>query len=375
MVNYEIMTSELPNSTGNGDKAEPAFKTAAATVAQDWPRLTAYLARQGHDLDLSEAPRQFAGGFGNLNYLVTFNGEPAVLRRPPLGPIPPGANDMRRESRILSRLWEAFPLAPRCLYAGDEEAGLGACFFIMQYRPGLVIGGKWPTGLFSSDDRSLPGARLGQTLVETLAALHAVDPAAVALDDLGKPEGFFERTRLGCAKRAALAWRDEPPPALGELLHWLAAQAPRAGAPSLLHNDFKLDNLILDPSDLRPVAVVDWDMGTRGDPLFDLAVLLSYWTEAGDPPAMHRLQQMPTAGQGFPTREAVARAYGRLTGRDLGDFRPYRVLAILRLAVIFMQLNRRYREGGTADPRFESFGRLAEDILLFGQEVAAERLF
>jgi aminoglycoside phosphotransferase (APT) family kinase protein len=298
------------------------------------------------------------------------DGQPVVLRRPPLGPIPPGANDMGRESRILLRLWRAFPLAPRCLHYCADASILGAPFLIMQYRPGLAIGGTMPEP-FRGDREA--GAKIGGMLVAELARLHAVEPAAVGLEDLGRPEGFLARTAAGWAKRAGLAWESEPPRVLKELLAWLGANEPPGQAPTLLHNDFKLDNFVLSPETLEPVALLDWDMGTRGDPLMDLAVLLSYWTEAGDPEAMHELGQMPTADAGFPTRAEIAEAYARRTGRDLSDFLYYRVIAALRLAVVFMQLNRRYREGGSDDPRFAGFGKLADGLLEFAQAISVGR--
>jgi len=353
------------------------FQPAANAADQDWPRLVEHLAAHGMSLDLSDPPRLFASGFGNLNYRIMLDGQLAVLRRPPFGPIQPGANDMVRESRILKRLWQRFPLAPRCLHACADEAVLGAPFFIMEYRPGLVIAGEIPAHLtaWRGADGSRPGNVIGKALVETLAALHAVDPADVGLDTLGRPEGFLERTMAGWTKRAHLAWKDSPPAELDALLAALAKLNVPASKATLLHNDFKLDNVILDEATLAPVAVIDWDMGTRGDPLYDLAVLLSYWTEKDDPPVMHRLKQMPSAGHGFPSREEIARHYAALTGRGLSEFRFHRVLSILRSAVVFMQLYRRYRDGGTGDERFAAFGDLANELLALGRDVAAEKYF
>jgi aminoglycoside phosphotransferase (APT) family kinase protein len=352
------------------ENPQPTFRPPAEEVPQAWDRLQVHLADHGFALDLECPPRQFASGFGNLNYLLHVDERPVVLRRPPLGPIPPGANDMGRESRILFRLWRAFPLAPRCLHYCADESILGAPFLLMEYRPGLVIGSRMPEAF-----RGLrhAGSRIGDMLVEELTRLHAVDPDAVGLGDLGRPEAFLARTTAGWAKRAGLAWEGEPPLALAELLAWLAANAPPEQAPVLLHNDFKLDNFVLNPETLEPLALLDWDMGTRGDPLMDLAVLLSYWTEAGDPEAMHDLQQMPTADRGFPTRGEMAAAYAHKTGRDLSDFQFYRVIAVLRLAVVFMQLNRRYREGGSQDPRFAGFGKLAEGLLEFALAISTGR--
>lgn len=350
---------------GTGD-----FKPRAAETPQAWDRLAEFLAARGREMRTDPPPRQFAGGFGNLNYLLEMDGRPAVLRRPPLGPIPPGANDMQREDRILRELWRAFPLAPRSLVFCDDDAVLGAPFFIMEYRPGLVIGGEMPAGVPDS-----AGETLGPLMMRLPADLHAVDAAAIGLDDFGRPEGFVERTVGGWMKRAGLAWED-PPPLLGELEAWLAARRPRREpAAALLHNDFKLDNIVLDRTTLEPVAVLDWDLGTRGDPLIDLGVTLAYWTEAGDPWAMHAIRQMPTAGHGFPTRRAAVELYARYSGRDLSDILFYRVFGQFRIAVVFMQLNRRYREGGTRDERFAEFGRIADGLLEFAHEVAQGRAF
>ncbi len=345
---------------------QPTFRAPAAAVPQTWDRLEPYLAEHGFEFDRECVPRQFASGFGNLNYLLRMNGQLVVLRRPPLGPIPLGANDMGRESRILFRLWRAYPLAPRCLHYCADQSILHAPFLIMQYRPGVVIAGQLHESLPGGSEL---GQKIGEMLATELARLHAVDPAAVGLADLGRPEGFLARTTAGWAKRAGLAWQTEPPAVLRDLLDWLAANQPPEQAPTLLHNDFKLDNFVLHPDTLEPVALLDWDMGTRGDPLLDLAVLLSYWTEADDPQVMHDLQQMPTADHGFPTRSEMVDAYARRTGRDMSDFLFYRVIAVLRLAVVFMQLNRRYREGGSDDPRFAEFGKLAEGLLEFAHSI------
>ena len=348
----------------------PSLKPASQEQAQDWPRLAACLAGEGHVLDLAEnPPRQFASGFGNLNYLIHMDGEAMVLRRPPLGPIPPGGNDMGRESGILSTLWKEFPLAPRCRFACADPDVLGAPFFIMDYRDGLVIGGEVPADIAAPDRR-----RIGLRLMEVLADLHAVDPAAVGLDGLGRPEGFLGRTIEGWSKRAHLAWGEETPALVGEIGDWLRARVPADHAVSLIHNDFKLDNVILDRDSLEPVAVLDWDMGTRGDPLFDLAVTLAYWTEAGDPDVMHRLHQMPTAAPGFPTRAEAMQAYAGASGRDLADFAFQRVLGQFRLAVVFAQLFRRWREGGTNDPKFAEFGPLSNDLLVFSHDIAMGRV-
>lgn len=347
----------------------PALKPQSDQQDQDWPRLAAYLSGHGLVLDLTDRPpRQFAAGFGNLNFLIHVDGTPMVLRRPPLGPIPPGANDMGRESGILSNLWKEYPLAPRCRHACSDPEIIGAPFFIMDYREGRVIGGEVPADITPADRR-----RIGLNLMKVLADLHAVDPAAVGLDGLGRPEGFLARTIEGWSKRAHLAWGQDAPALVDALCDWLRARVPAAHAVSLIHNDFKLDNLILDRDSLDPVAVLDWDMGTRGDPLFDLAVTLAYWTEPNDPQVMHKLNQMPTAAPGFPTRAEAMDAYAAASGRDLADFTFHRVLGQFRLSVVFAQLHRRWREGGTNDPKFAEFGSLADGLLEFSHEIAQGR--
>jgi aminoglycoside phosphotransferase (APT) family kinase protein len=341
------------------------FRPPKTTIPQDWPALARYLADHGHAFDSGVPPPQFAGGFGNLNYLLTIDGGPWVLRRPPLGPIPPGANDMGREFRVLSALAPAFALAPRALLFCADTAILGAPFLILEYRPGSIIREALPPGV----DSQVAGPKLSEMLVDVLAHLHAIDPAAVGLGDFGKPEGFLQRAVDGWAKRCALAGDGTVSPAAAEIMAWLRAAAIPRGGVTLLHNDFKLDNMILDPATLNPRAVVDWDMSTRGDALFDLATLLSYWTEAGDPPSMHDIRQMPTAMPGFYNRAQMVAAYAARTGRDVSEFRFYRILAMFKLAVVYLQLGAQWRRGATNDPRFERFTKLGADLLEFTHDI------
>lgn len=352
------------------------LRTEHATIAQPWARLADYLERQGMRLRLDPPPRQFSGGLANLNYLVSLDGAQVVLRRPPLGSLPPGAYDMAREFRILSRLHAGFSLAPRGLHLCEDATVIGASFQIIEYRRGITVRGALPASLASLPDI---GERLANTLIDVLALLHAVDAAAVGLNDLGRPEGFLERAVEGWIKRATLSadGRDASSchSLIADLSRWLRAHRVPGRNATLIHNDFKLDNILLDPQTLAPVAVLDWDQCTRGDSLFDLATMLSYYSEAGDPPVMSELNQMPTAAPGFPSRRAVAERYARLTGRDLADFQFHRVLAIFKLAIIFQQLHQRYRNGATTDARYAAFGGLADGILEFAQLVVRGELF
>lgn len=277
---------------------------------------------------------------------------------------------MMREGRILRGLEGSFPLAPRCLHLCEDIAVLGAPFLIMEYRSGIVIGAELPAG---SAGQEKTGQALSHMLVEVLCSLHAVDPDAAGLGALGRPEGFLARTAQGWAKRAELAWEGAAPPAVQEILAWLDRNPVCEAAPVLLHNDYKLDNMILDPETLTPRALIDWDLGTRGPPLWDLAVLLSYWAEPGDPPAMRDLGQMPTTAPGFLQRAEIAERYGGLSKRDISEIRQYRVVAQFRLAVVFRQIFRRYRDSGEENPRAGAFDELADGLLNFTMDVMAGR--
>jgi aminoglycoside phosphotransferase (APT) family kinase protein len=352
---------------------QPAdVRTAGQSVPLDWAAVRTYLADHGFRLDGDPPPRQFAGGLANLNYLIHLDGRPVVLRRPPLGELPAGAYDMAREFRILSRLPDALPFVPRGLFLGTDATVMGTQFQIIEYRPGLVIREHLPAELAG---RPEVGARLSQVLLETLAAIHAVDAAAVGLEDLGRPEGFLARAVTGWRRRGLAALEEGTAKLHAELGTWLERHQVPDGAPALLHNDFKLNNMILDHRDLSPVAVVDWDQGTRGDPLFDFATLLSYWVHDDDPPALHDMAQMPADEGGFWPREQAVANYAALSGRDVSDFLFHRVLAMYKLGVIFLQLGYRWRSGATTEPRYAGLTAIGTGIVEFAYEIAGGRAF
>jgi aminoglycoside phosphotransferase (APT) family kinase protein len=354
------------------DETIADIRSATESVGLDWARARAHLATHGHSLEIEPPPRQFAGGLANLNYLIRIDGTLAVLRRPPLGELPAGSHDMVREHRILARLPDALAFVPRSLFLCADAGVLGAPFQILEYRPGLVIREHMPPGLA---DRAGIGARLSQVLLETIAAIHAVDTAAIGLDDLGRPEGFLVRAVSGWRRRGLAAKEDGTEALHAEVGAWLEAHLVPDGRPGLLHNDFKLNNMILNPSDLSLVAVVDWDQGTRGDPLFDFATLLSYWVHAEDPQPMHDMVQMPSVEAGLCSRAEAVAAYALLTGRDVSDFLFHRVLAMYKLGVIFLQLGLRWRTGATTDPRYAPFSAIGTGILEFTHEIAQGRAF
>jgi aminoglycoside phosphotransferase (APT) family kinase protein len=250
----------------------------------------------------------------------------------------------------------------------------------MEYRPGIVIRDALPPALAART------AEISEKLIGILADFHAVDPKAVDLDTLGNPAGFLKRAVEGWIKRCAVASADVypdkgPHPAARALGEWLARHVPPEGGVSLLHNDFKLNNIIWDAGaaaggPLRPVALLDWDMCTRGDPLFDLATLVSYWIEPADPPAMHEMGQMPTAlAPGWLNRRQVVELYAKKTGRDVSGFHFYRVLTAFKLYIIFLQIYARYCRGTTTDPRIKALGPTADGLVDFAHEIMQGRAF
>jgi aminoglycoside phosphotransferase (APT) family kinase protein len=329
-------------------------KPVPAEEALDTARLSAWL-REHVGLAVGEIRlARFSGGHANLTYLLTAGGHDLVIRRPPLGPVAPGSHDMGREHRVLSALHQAFPLAPRSLAYCDDVSVIGAPFLVAERRHGMAITPDLPRVFHNRPDIA---AGIGAMLVDTLADLHRVDAARLGLDALGRPEGFLARQLDGWRRRwyAAL---DRPYPEAEPLLARLAANLPASPAPALVHNDFKLDNILVDPADPRvPRAVLDWDMATRGDPLLDLGYLLTYWAEPSDPPEWIEAASMPTWREGFPSRAEVVARYAAATGTDGTAIAWYQAFATFKLAVIVQQIFIRFARGQTSDPRFRDFDR------------------
>jgi len=326
----------------------------------DLTRLAPYLAARLNDAEGVPIARQFSGGNANLLYLLQYPDAAYVLRRPPFGTLAPGSHDMNREFRVLERLHEDYPLAPRAYLASDDIDLIGAPFLVMEYRPGIVVRRELPSVLANN---AAACGRLGEAIVNSLAELHAVDPERVGLGDLGNPEGYLERQLSGWQRRWA-AVADRPRNDIELVVRWLDDNRPISSRTSLLHNDFKLDNMILDPEDAsRAIAVIDWDMCTRGDPLVELGFLLNYWGEAGDPDEWLEVASMPTWHTGFASRRDVISRYGALTGIDTAALDWYRVFGAFKLAVILQQIWAGYLRGERTNPRFATFGGRVDALI------------
>ena len=299
---------------------------------------------------------QFPKGHSNLTYLLRVGDTEWVLRRPPKGAkqIKAG-HDMRREYTVLTRLRPVWPKVPRTLfYVPEDESPFGVQLYVMERVQGLILRGtKLPPGL-ALDAAGMQA--VSETLVDTLVDLHAVDPAAAGLADFGKPQGYVQRQVSGWTERYARARTDDVPD-MERLAGWLAANVPPDRPGAIIHNDFKYDNVVLDPANLTRVrAVLDWEMATLGDPISDLGMTLAYWFEPGEAEMVGPAAFGPTALPGNLTREEIVQRYAARSGRTVDDVLFHYVLGLFKVAVIAQQIYFRYRQGLTQDERFAGLG-------------------
>jgi aminoglycoside phosphotransferase (APT) family kinase protein len=310
---------------------------------------------------------QFPSGASNLTYLLKVGDWEGVLRRPPLGPVPPKAHDMGRESGILAKLNAVYPLAPKPYFFCDDESVIGAPFYVMERRTGVVLDDSFPDGVEPEGELC---RGISRTVVDTLVELHAVDVKEAGLGDLGKPAGFLERQTEGWISRYEKA-KTEEITEVEPLTKWLASDVPESPPPAIIHNDYKLNNLVLNPEDLTEVrAVLDWEMATVGDPLFDLAVSLSYWIEADDPDELKAVMPTVTVTPGFMTRKELIDRYEEESGRDLSEMHWYVVFGYFKLAGILQQIYARWKSGQTTDERFATFGDRVRTLIVHAENLS-----
>ncbi|WP_328644302.1 phosphotransferase family protein [Amycolatopsis sp. NBC_00348] len=296
--------------------------------------------------------RQFPGGASNLTYLLTYPGRELILRRPPAGHKAASAHDMRREYRVQHALKPVFPYVPKMLAFGDDPAVLGGDFYVMEKLDGLILRGDLPEGMTLAPEQA---RELSGKVVDRLVDLHAVDVERAGLSDLGKGAGYVERQIRGWSERFTAARTDNVGD-FAEVREWLASNQPGEVKICLIHNDYRLDNLVLDgPSTLNITGVLDWEMATLGDPLMELGSMLAYWVEAGDDDVMQASRRQPTHLPGTFTREEFVARYADKTGLTIGDWRFYEVYGLFRLAAVLQQLYRRYHDGATRNPAFKDF--------------------
>jgi len=316
----------------------------------DIDRLSAYLHGHLPDVKGTLAVEQFPGGYSNLTYLLRITNSQVrelVLRRPPFGANIKGGHDMGREYRILTALIDTYGRVPRPLLYCEDESVVGAPFYVMERVQGVILRNKLPRG-FEIE----PGLmqKICFSLIDALVELHALDANALGLGGLGKPEGYAARQVAGWTQRYQNALTDDCP-GFEAITGWLAANVPANSGATLIHNDFRYDNAILDPQDLtRIVAILDWEMATIGDPLTDVGTTLAYWAEPEDPVVLRQFGL--TTHPGNLDRRQFLDRYAQRSGRDVSDFLFYYVYGLFKNAVIALQIYARFRQGLTHDPRF-----------------------
>jgi aminoglycoside phosphotransferase (APT) family kinase protein len=313
---------------------------------------------------------QFPGGHSNLTYLIRAGGHEYVLRRPPLGPVALKAHDMAREFRVLEAVHPVFPPAPRVYLVCEDPAVIGATFFLMERRHGVVLRSDVPPEFARA-----PGfpCRASEGFIDCLAQLHAIDIEKHGLAVLGRVDGFLERQVRGWTERWERA-KTEGLAGMDGLVRWLTRSLPPSPQATLVHNDFKFDNVMLDARDPgRVEAVLDWEMATVGDPFVDLGCTLCYWTQAGDPEMRGGSLSGITAEPGWLTRTELVRRYAEKSGRDVSSLGYYEVFGLFKLGVILQQIYFRYHRGQTRDERFRDFHLRVRGLMRAAIELA-ERL-
>lgn len=333
----------------------------------DWQALESYLREHLppvlEDERLSSAGlevEQFPGGHSNLTYCVRFGGLEFVMRRPPFGPVAPTAHDMPREFRLLAAINPHFKLAPKAYLLCEDTSVIGSPFYLMERRNGIIVRQAIPPEI--GDDLRMR-YEVSRSLVDTLSDMHAIDIRETGLIGIGKPAGFVRRQVEGWAGRWERSKTTELPQ-MTEAAKWLIERLPADPEhPTLVHNDYKLDNVMLDAADpTRVVAILDWEMCTVGDPLIDVGLLLCYWPQADDPELFSGSLRSVTMLPGWMKRADIVERYAERSGRDLSNIKYYHIFALFKLAVVIQQIFYRYHVGQTQDHRFRDFDKRVEAL-------------
>lgn len=339
--------------------------------ALDLSKLAACLRERLPDVEGDLRVEQFRNGHSNLTYLLHSGAHEWVLRRAPFGSKVKGAHDMGREFTVLTCLNPVYPAAPKPILYVDEPEVIGAPFYLMERVRGTILRTSKPEGLELTPTQV---TQCCESFVRNLADLHALDYISVGLEALRKPGNYVERQVIGWSDRYQGSKTDDIPD-IDAISDWLKTRIPVDSGATLVHNDYKFDNIVLDPNDLtRIVGVLDWEMATIGDPLADLATTLSYWTDPDEDDPLAVTRCFLTSAEGSLSRRQLAETYSSMTGRNIDNLLFYYVLALLKLAVIVQQIYYRYAKGLTQDERFavmievvKILGRRAVDTIGAGK--------
>lgn len=335
--------------TGNASDAAGAVRSGEEF---DIRAVDAWLKHAIPALRGSPQVTQYPGGASNLTYRLQYENDDLILRRPPLGTKARSAHDMGREFRIQQALKPVFPLVPEMRALCADTSVTGAEFYVMERVAGIIPRKNMPRGLVLPPDRV---RLLCVNMLDTLVALHSVDYRAAGLDGIGKGAGYAQRQIEGWSKRYrdARTWNV---PRGDRIMRWLAVHLPARERICVTHNDFRFDNLVLDPQDsTRVIGVLDWELATLGDPLMDVGNTLAYWVQADDDFLAQATRRQPTHLPGMLTRREVIGYYCGKMGFDAQDFTFYEVYGLFRLSAIAQQIYYRYHHGQTRNPGFKRF--------------------
>ena len=335
---------------------------AAIRTGEELPlaALEKFLLRNFSDSAGPLTAEQFPSGHSNLTYLIRFGDREMILRRPPFGSKVKTAHDMGREYRVLSKLHSAYPPAPHVLLFCDDLSVLGSPFYLTEPIRGIILRKDPPEGLNFSPDIA---RRLSESFVDNLARLHGLDYASIGLGDLGKSQGYLERQVRGWIDRY-LGSQTHTLPEVERIAPWLIERMPTMQAATLIHNDYKYDNMILAQEDVtKIIGVLDWEMSTIGDPLSDLGTALAYWVDAKDSDELQQVRWSPSNYPGSLTRAQLVERYAQVTGRDVSSMIFYLAFARFKVAVILQQIYYRFHLGLTQDQRFAALPSKIETLL------------
>jgi len=321
------------------------------------------LAQFNSDCDLQI--KQYSGGASNLTYLLEWNDQQAILRTSPRGANIKGAHDMGREFKVLNLLDGNFAFSPKALLYCEDVEIIGRPFYIMQKVEGIIPRKSFPMPVSPQQARIMC-----EKLIDVHMALHEINLEKTGLINLGKGEGYIQRQVSGWNQRYKNALVEDSLPAV-ELMQWLQDNQQKDTETSLIHNDYKFDNVVFsEDSPHEIIAVLDWEMTTIGSPLMDLGCSLAYWIEKDDPAELQAIRMMPTNIDGMMTRQEIIKYYGNKRNIDMSQFNYFYVFGLFRLAVIVQQIYKRYALGKTTNSAFKQFGDIAKILIIQAEKAS-----
>ncbi|WP_246001139.1 phosphotransferase family protein [Oceanobacillus piezotolerans] len=336
----------------------------------DWKKIENYIRTKIDGIPNSEIEiKQFTEGYSNLTYMIKSGDWEAVLRRPPFGYTPPKAHDMEREYRILEKIHPVFPLAPEPYIYCDDPEIMDKHFYVMEKRNGIVIDDDIP---IEFEKTAKTGQQISEAVVKTFVDLQRIDVEKSNLNDIGKPEGYLTRQVYGWIKRYKQSSTGDEVENIEEIEKWLMENIPTNEEVTVVHNDFKLNNMMFDQKDPgKVVAIFDWELATIGDPLTDLGSTVAYWADKDDPDlGINTIAN----NKGFYSRREFLERYTQLSGRDVSNFNYYLTFGFYKLAGILQQLYYRWKIGEMKDERFSTLNRGISNLIEMANEARNNRL-